>query len=108
MKVKQTVCVTLAAFAVLSSFGVNAVSGQDAGKAPVPILAAAAADATDKTPRQLNVHFGDDASTSVNVTYTTLAACKTLIVLNEQGTQNYMPFTGSSDAGQANKVFHKI
>ena len=108
MKLKKTVCMTLAALAVLSSVSVYAADQTVQRQTPQPIVAAPLADATDKTPRQLNVHFGDDASTSVNVTYTTLAACNTVMTVKEQGTEDIMSFGGTSDAGQANKVFHKI
>jgi hypothetical protein len=63
----------------------------------------------NKTPRQVNVHVGDDPSDAVNVTYTTIATDETKIVLNRaDGTGETITLTGESSVGPANKYVHKI
>lgn len=59
-------------------------------------------------PRQVNVHMGDDPSTSVNFTYTTLDEAPSTVVLNKIGDDEKLTFTGTSGAGSANKYFHGI
>ena len=67
--IKKTAGLALAS-ALLLGLCSGPVSAASSPTAPQPIVAAAT-NATDKTPRQLNVHMGDDPSTQVNVTYTT-------------------------------------
>jgi hypothetical protein len=63
----------------------------------------------NKTPRQVNVHVGDDPSDAVNVTYTTIAADDTKIVLSKaDGTGEDIVLTGESSVGPENKYVHKI
>lgn len=65
-------------------------------------------DAT-KTPEQLNVHVGDDASSQVNITYTTLADTSTVVKLNKVGdTNNIIYVEGNSYQGISNKFIHEI
>jgi predicted phosphodiesterase len=63
----------------------------------------------NKTPRQVNVHVGDDPSDAVNVTYTTIAADDTKIsITRADGTGEPLSFTGESSVGPADKYVHKI
>ncbi len=62
----------------------------------------------NKVPKQYNVHMGDDPSTQVNVTYTTLVPARTQIVLNKQGETDTFTFEGDINQGSANKYFHSI
>jgi predicted phosphodiesterase len=73
-----------------------------------------AAPPTDvnKTPRQVNVHMGDDPSDAVNVTYTTVASDGTNIVLERaDGKGSKLEFEGEASRGssqQGDKYIHKI
>jgi hypothetical protein len=63
----------------------------------------------NKTPRQVNVHVGDDPSDAVNVTYTTIAADDTKIsVARADSTGEPLSFIGESSVGPADKYVHKI
>lgn len=62
----------------------------------------------NKTPRQLNVHVGNDASSQVNVTYTTLTDTSTVIALNKVGSEEVKYVEGSSYQGLAGKYIHEI
>ncbi|MDR2156826.1 MAG: fibronectin type III domain-containing protein, partial [Clostridiales Family XIII bacterium] len=69
----------------------------------------------NKTPKQVNVHMGDDPSDAVNVTYTTVAADETKIVVKKaDGTGEPLTFTGEAspgsggNTGQNGKYVHKI
>jgi hypothetical protein len=63
----------------------------------------------NKTPRQVNVHVGDDPSDAVNVTYTTVAADDTEIVVKRaDGTGGELLFDGEASVGPENKYVHKI
>lgn len=61
-----------------------------------------------KTPEQLNVHVGDDASSQVNVTYTTVADTNTTIRLNKVGDEEAIYFQGESYVGISGKYIHEI
>lgn len=62
-----------------------------------------------KTPKQLNVHVGNDASSQVNVTYTTIADTGTVMKLNQVGdTANVIYVEGTSYAGISGKYIHEI
>lgn len=62
-----------------------------------------------KTPKQLNVHVGNDASSQVNVTYTTIADTGTVMKLNPVGdTANVIYVEGTSYAGISGKYIHEI
>ena len=61
------------------------------------------------TPKQVNVHMGDDPSTQVNITYTTInSGLETKVVLNKVGDSEKITVTGENSIGNANKYFHKI
>lgn len=61
------------------------------------------------TPKQVNVHMGDDPSTQVNITYTTINSdLETKVVLNKVGDSEKITVTGENSIGNANKYFHKI
>ncbi|MGL5315748.1 MAG: metallophosphoesterase [Peptostreptococcaceae bacterium] len=63
----------------------------------------------EKTPKQVNAHMGDDASTQVNLTYTTIAGeLETKAVLNKKGSSEKITVTGENTIGNADKYFHKI
>ncbi|MDR1291966.1 MAG: metallophosphoesterase [Clostridiales Family XIII bacterium] len=73
-----------------------------------------AAPPTDvnKTPKQVNVHMGDDPSDAVNVTYTTVASDDTKIVIEKaDGQGQALTFNGEASVGsgeQGGKYVHKI
>lgn len=61
------------------------------------------------TPKQVNVHMGDEPSTQVNITYTTInSGLETKVVLNKVGDSEKITVTGENSIGNANKYFHKI
>jgi hypothetical protein len=63
----------------------------------------------NKTPQQVNVHVGDNPSSAVNVTYTTVAADTTKIVVKRaDGTGTELQFGGEASIGPENKYVHKI
>ncbi|MGG7058666.1 metallophosphoesterase [Clostridium tertium] len=60
-------------------------------------------------PKQVNVHMGDDPSTQVNITYTTINfGLETKIVLKKVGDNKEITVLGENSIGNANKYFHKI
>lgn len=61
-----------------------------------------------KAPRQLNVHVGADASTQVNVTYTTVADTATVISVRKAEGGETMYFEGTSYQGLGGKYIHEI
>ena len=105
---KKAISLAAASVLLMGAFTTSMAYAAPATREPVPIVAAAAEGATDKTPRQLNVHMGDDPSTQVNVTYTTAAECPSVITVKKQGDTATQSFVGESAFGQANKCFHKI
>ncbi|MDR1413094.1 MAG: hypothetical protein LBJ07_04115, partial [Actinomycetes bacterium] len=62
----------------------------------------------DKTPKQINVHVGDDAAHTANFTYTTVGSVATKAVLVKKGTSNKLTFTGENSVGASSKYFHKL
>ena len=62
----------------------------------------------NQIPKQVNVHVGDDASTSANFTYTTIEESPSKVVLNKVGDSNKLTFEGTSGVGAGNKYFHGI
>jgi predicted phosphodiesterase len=66
----------------------------------------------NKTPKQVNVHMGNDPSDAVNVTYTTVAADDTKIVIERaDGEGTALAFAGEASVGgseQGGKYIHKI
>ena len=61
-----------------------------------------------KSPKQLNVHVGNDAATEVNVTYTTVADTNTVITLQKAEGGDKMYFEGTSYQGIGGKYIHEI
>ena len=62
-----------------------------------------------KTPQQVNVHMGDDASTQVNISYTTIAGeLETKVELNKVGDSKKIIVKGDNTIGNADKYFHSI
>ena len=62
-----------------------------------------------KTPQQENVHMGDDASTQVNISYTTIAGeLETKVELNKVGDSKKIIVKGDNTIGNADKYFHSI
>ena len=60
-------------------------------------------------PKQVNVHMGDDPSTQVNITYTTInSGLETKVVLNKVGDSEKITVVGENSIGNADKYFHKI
>ncbi|SHH74102.1 LPXTG-motif cell wall anchor domain-containing protein [Clostridium collagenovorans DSM 3089] len=63
----------------------------------------------DVSPKQVNAHMGEDPSTEVNLTYTTLAqGLETKAVLNKVGDNKKFTVVGENSIGNADKYFHKI
>ena len=63
----------------------------------------------NKAPKQLNVHVGNDASSQVNVTYTTITDAVTTIKLNKVGdSSNVVYVEGTSSQGISGKYIHEI
>lgn len=62
----------------------------------------------DKTPKQVNAHMGDNPSTQINITYTTIAQTSTKIVYNKVGETIKTEATGTNSQGASDKYFHKI
>lgn len=78
------------------------------GDAEAQVATVAVVDET-KAPEQLNVHVGNDASSQVNVTYTTVADTDTVIKLNKVGDEaNVIYVEGTSYAGISGKYIHEI
>ena len=62
-----------------------------------------------KTPQQVNIHMGDDASTQVNISYTTIAGeLETKVELNKVGYSKKIIVKGENTIGNADKYFHSI
>ena len=62
-----------------------------------------------KNPKQLNVHVGDDASSQVNITYTTETDTATMVSLHKAGDDaNIIYVEGTSYQGISGKYIHEI
>ncbi|MEF9990837.1 MAG: hypothetical protein RRZ84_03485 [Romboutsia sp.] len=62
-----------------------------------------------KMPKQVNIHMGGDASTQVNLSYTTIdSGLETKVVLNKVGDSNKITVNGENSKGNTDKYFHKI
>lgn len=60
-------------------------------------------------PKQVNVHMGENPSTEVNFTYTTINSdLETKVVLNKVGDSEKITVLGENSIGNADKYFHKI
>lgn len=78
---------------------------------PSPELPQPPADGKDENaaPKQVNVHVGEDASSEVNISYTTInEGLETKVLLNKVGDTNITTVIGDNSQGNANKYFHKI
>ena len=65
----------------------------------------------NKTPKQVNAHMGDDPSTQINFTYSTVEDAKTQVSINAAGSSEVRTETGESAqiSGQnSEKFIHKI
>ncbi|MDR1604200.1 MAG: metallophosphoesterase [Gracilibacteraceae bacterium] len=60
----------------------------------------------DLTPRQVNVHVGNDAASEVIFAYTTVKSTPTKVSLTD-GSETF-DFTGTSSVGNSGKYFHRI
>lgn len=105
------------AVAMMMNCGVDVSATQvSGGDAEVQVVAEAQVQAVEaavvdeaKAPEQLNVHVGNDASTQVNVTYTTTVDTNTVIKLNKVGDEaNVIYVEGTSYAGISGKYIHEI
>lgn len=118
---KRTMAATMAFSLLLGSPAtVTAAdtSGGDALSAPVAEAEVQNAEAEEqvygivdeaKMPKQLNVHVGNDASSQVNITYTTVADTDTIVKLNKVGdAENVIYFQGTSTQGISGKYIHEI
>jgi len=64
-------------------------------------------DLTTLIPRQVNAHFGDDASSAMNITYTTMADIESKIVYSEAGQSEKITAIGTPVIGTgSDKYFH--
>ena len=64
--------------------------------------------AADVTPRQVNAHFGDDASTQMNISYTTLTSAPSVVIYRKAGETATLEARGLSSQGTNNKYFHGV
>ena len=63
----------------------------------------------DKKPQQVNIHMGDDPSTQVNISYTTIAGeLETKVELNKINDSKKIIVKGENTLGNADKYFHSI
>ncbi|MGL5617229.1 MAG: metallophosphoesterase [Sarcina sp.] len=62
-----------------------------------------------RMPKQVNAHMGEDPSTEVNITYTTIEGnLETKVVLNKVGDNNKITVLGENSIGNGDKYFHKL
>lgn len=60
-------------------------------------------------PKQVNVHMGNNPSSEVNFTYTTIAGgLESVVILNKAGSNEKITVKGENSIGNADKYFHKI
>lgn len=105
-KLKQTCAVALACVLLLGATPVSAAP-LDA-ETTAPVVSYALTD-ENKVPAQLNVHVGEDAATSVNVTYTTkVETDKTTIAVTKTAGGETKYFEGTSYQGIGGKYIHEI
>ena len=79
-------------------FGMTLTAFYDAG---------ANTNSADKTPKQVNVHMGDNPSEEVNITYTTVGSDDTQVILMAPD-GSVATLDGESSVGGASKYYHKI
>jgi predicted phosphodiesterase len=113
LKMKKLTSLALVAAITATMF--STVAGKSSDKVLAEELTTATITLSDgtvvdsnKVPKQLNVHIGDDSSTAVNFTYTTIAESATKVVLNKVGDTEKLTFDGTNSIGSANKYFHGI
>ena len=105
---KRMMTLALAFALTMTGIPVSAAdSSTPANKTTETVESTSVVDA-NKIPRQLNVHVGTDASSQVNVTYTTVADTETMITLNKVGSTEEIRFTGTSYKGIGGKYIHEI
>lgn len=105
-KFKRTCAVALACILMLGAAPVSAAPMEAETTAPV---ASYALTDENKVPAQLNVHVGEDAATSVNVTYTTrVETDKTTIAVTKTAGGETKYFEGTSYQGIGGKYIHEI
>ncbi len=108
---KRHRAISLVIMATMLTTGINAV---ELKAIELTSNAESSIDASTSTadsykPKQVNVHMGEDPSTQVNVTYTTVAAGQdTKIVLNKVGDSKEVTVQGECLQGNADKYFHMI
>lgn len=108
MALAMTMFMGVAVDASAATVSGNGTAAQAQTLAEVQTATYSVVDET-KTPKQLNVHVGNDASSQVNVTYTTKADTGTVIKLNKVGDEaNVIYVEGSSYAGISGKYIHEI
>ena len=62
----------------------------------------------DKTPQQLTMHVGTDASTAVNFAWTTNMQVQTVVKVNKKGESQPTIFNGTNAVGAGGRYFHKV
>ena len=104
-------CLAVTAFAMPAL----AVSNQSVESITASAFSAATLDDgtlnPNKTPKQVNAHMGDDPSTQINFTYSTVEDAKTQIVFKEAGSSETTVATGESaqiSNQNSGKFIHKI
>ena len=105
-KFKRTCAVALACILMLGAAPVSATPME--AETTAPVVSYALTD-ENKVPAQLNVHVGEDAATSVNVTYTTrVETDKTTIAVTKTAGGETKYFEGTSYQGIGGKYIHEI
>lgn len=105
-KFKRTCAVALACILMLGAAPVSAAPME--AETTAPVVSYALTD-ENKVPAQLNVHVGEDAATSVNVTYTTrVETDKTTIAVTKTAGGETKYFEGTSYQGIGGKYIHEI
>ena len=105
-KFKRPCAVALACILMLGAAPVSAAPME--AETTAPVVSYALTD-ENKVPAQLNVHVGEDAATSVNVTYTTrVETDKTTIAVTKTAGGETKYFEGTSYQGIGGKYIHEI
>lgn len=104
MKPLKTMSALLASTLVITSLTPSLVVSAQEGQA---LEYSVITDA--KTPRQLNVHVGDDAARDVNITYSTVEnTAATIVSMHKAGDTKELYFEGTSYLGVGGKYIHEI
>lgn len=105
-KFNRICAVALACVLMLGAAPVSAAPME--AETTAPVVSYALTDES-KVPAQLNVHVGEDAATSVNVTYTTkVETDKTTIAVTKTAGGETKYFEGTSYQGIGGKYIHEI